>query len=98
MEKMAILLKEEEIAKWLGLSLATIRRTRTANPSRHPPYKKLGSAVRYDPVEVQKWLDSKTVNGLDDPSPPAKAEPTKQTHRGAPTKAERVTKAKNAEK
>jgi|AADL01.1.fsa_nt_gi predicted DNA-binding transcriptional regulator AlpA len=95
---MSKLLNEFELAHWLGLSVMTLRRTRSANPERHPPFLKINSSVRYDPAEVQKWLDSKTVNSLDDPSPPDKAKPTKQTQRGAPTKAERVKKAKNAGK
>ncbi len=101
---MAKLIDENGLAEWLGISVTTLRRTRCCNPERHPPYKKLGSAVRYDPVEIQKWLDSRTVNRLFDvPAPSSKSQvedidTQNTTKRGAPTKIERVKKAKNASK
>ena len=95
---MGKLINEFELADWFGVSVLTLRRTRCCNPERHPPYKKLGSSVRYDPEEVQRWIDSKTVNGQDTPKTPSPASSPKQTHRGAPTKIERVKKARNANK
>ena len=89
---------EKDLADFLQQSILTVRRNRTAAPHRHPPFKKIGSSCRYDPAEVQRWLDAQTVNRQDDSSAPVKAVPAKQTHRGAPTKAERIGKAKHAGK
>lgn len=97
---MAKLMNEIELADWLGLSIMTIRRNRTAAPHRHPPFKKIGSAVRYDPDEVQKWLDSKTVNAcqVEIPNPLQSNPPagSRRGKRGAPNKTERVKRARNA--
>ena len=90
------LLDENALSDWLGRSVLTLRRERCCNPERHPPWKKIGSSVRYDQSEVQRWLDAHTVNGLDTPKTPSPTSPAKQSHLGAPTKAERVKKAKNA--
>ena len=95
---MGKLIKELALAEWFCQSILTIRRNRTAAPHRHPPYKKLGKSVLYDVEEVQRWLDAQTINRQDDSSAPVKAAPAKQTHRGAPTKAERIAKAKHAGK
>ena len=94
---MAKLMNEIELADWLGLSIMTIRRNRTAAPHRHPPFKKIGSAVRYDPDEVQEWLDSKTVNACQVEIPtPVQSKPPASSRRGAPNKTERVKRARNA--
>ena len=103
------LITETELADWFRQSVLTIRRVRTVNPERHPPFKKLGSSVRYDPDEVQKWLDSHTVNAMDTPAPapistPEKkrpkagpiSHPQQKRHPGRPKKAETVKAAKNA--
>ncbi|MHB1287633.1 MAG: hypothetical protein ACYCYP_13990 [Leptospirales bacterium] len=95
---MGKLIKELALAGWFNQSVYTVRRNRTAAPHRHPPYKKVGSSVLYDVDEVQRWLDAQTVNRQDDSTAPVKPEPTKQTHRGAPSKAERIKKARNADK
>ena len=87
---------ETDLAEFFKQSVLTVRRVRTTAPSRHPPYIRIGSSVRYDPGEVKRWLESKTVNGLDTPKTPSPTSSAKQTHLGAPTKAERVKKAKNA--
>lgn len=89
---------EKDLADYLQQSTLTVRRNRTAAPHRHPPYLKVGSSCRYDPEEVKRWLDAQTINRQDDSTAPVKAAPAKQTHRGAPTKAERIAKAKHASK
>ncbi len=99
------LLTEREIAEWLQLSVLTLRRTRTVTPEKHPPFKKINSSVRYDRDEVQRWIDSKTVNGLDVPEnktvlpqkQPANAK-EKRPNPGRPSKSETVRDAKNASK
>lgn len=100
---MGKLIDEFGLAEMLGLSVLTLRRTRCCNPERHPPYKKLGVTVRYDVSEVERWINSKTVNGLDDqptstgnPKPSAKKDPRPHDRRpGRPSKAETVRAAKN---
>ncbi len=95
---MSKLIKEFELADWLRQSISTIRRNRTAAPHRHPPYKKVGSSVLYDIDEVQRWIDSKTVNGLDTPSSSSGSLENPVRHRGRPNKAETVRKTKNADR
>lgn len=95
---MSKLIKEFELADWLRQSISTVRRNRTAAPHRHPPYKKVGSSVLYDVDEVQRWIDSKTVNGLDTPSPSSGPSEHPSRHRGRPSKSETVRKTKNANK
>ena len=106
---MGKLIKELALAAWFSQSIFTIRRNRTAAPHRHPPYKKVGSSVLYDVDEVQKWLESRTINGLETPvqsvSPQPKAvrpedvktpKKEKRPGPGRPPKAETVRKSKNA--
>ncbi len=108
---MAKLITEIELAEWFVQSVLTIRRTRTTSPERHPPFVKIGSSVRYDPAEVQKWLDSRTVNAMDAPAtalvptPKEKrpkavpiSHPREKRRPGRPTKAETIKAAKNAGK
>ncbi len=91
------LLTESELAQILVMSVLTVRRNRSAAPHRLPPHVKFGSSVRYRLSTVLEWLAAHEVAG-ETAIPSAKTAPTKQTHRGAPTKAERVTKVKNANK
>lgn len=102
------LLNECEVAAWLGLSVLTLRRTRTANPERHPPFKKIGASVRYDQDEVRRWIDSKTVNGRDVFENKIEShqkqtanfleKKEKRPHPGRPSKSEIVRAGKNASK
>ena len=102
---------ETDLAEFLKQSVLTVRRVRTTNPERHPPYIRIGSSVRYDPGEVKRWLDSRTVNAMDAPTPAPvsaskekrpKAVPISHTREkrrsGRPTKAETIKAAKNAGK
>jgi len=50
------LINETEAAKILGLKVATLRRWRWAG--KPPPYLKIGSAVRYDPVELSAFKEA----------------------------------------
>ena len=51
---MNILLTEEEVAKRLHVSLASIRRWRLER--RGPQFIKIGSLVRYRPEDLESWL------------------------------------------
>jgi predicted DNA-binding transcriptional regulator AlpA len=108
---MAKLITETELAEWFVQSVLTIRRVRTTNPERHPPFIRIGSSVRYDVDEVKRWLDSKTVNAMDAPAPapvptpkdkrPKAApisHPREKRRPGRPPKTETVRKTKNAGK
>lgn len=87
------LLTENELADFLGVSVLTVRRNRSAAPYRLPPHVKFGSSVRYQLRTVLKWLEEHEV-GHD--SPP-KTEPNQSAqHRGRPLKTETVRKSKNA--
>lgn len=50
------LLNEREAAERLGLAVATLRRWRWAG--RGPAHLKIGSAVRYDPAELNRFLST----------------------------------------
>lgn len=87
---------EKELAAYIVQSVLTIRRNRTAAPHRHPPFKKFGSSVRYDPAEVREWLASQTVNGGG--APETKNAKEKRPLPGRPPKTETIRKNKNAGK
>ena len=57
------LLTESEVAKWLQVSLACLRRWRFER--RGPPYLKIGSLVRYRSDDVNIWVDSLPRGGSD---------------------------------
>ena len=46
-----------QVAQMLGLSVATIRKWVLTG---YIPYKKIGRAVRFSPLEVQDWAKAKT--------------------------------------
>jgi excisionase family DNA binding protein len=58
---MNVLLNEEEVAKQLHVSLASVRRWRLER--RGPPFIKVGSLVRYKPEEVEAWLGALPTGG-----------------------------------
>lgn len=47
---------EHEVAKYIKLSVASVRRWRTLRTG--PKYVKIGSAVRYRKQDVEAWVDS----------------------------------------
>lgn len=49
------LTNEHEAAKILGLAVSTLRRWRWAGMG--PKFIKLGSAIRYDPIDLQDFID-----------------------------------------
>jgi excisionase family DNA binding protein len=67
---MYTLLTEEEVAKRLHVSLASIRRWRVER--RGPQFIKVGSLVRYRPEDLESWLASLPTGG----SRPAQTETT----------------------
>ena len=58
---MNTLLTEEEVAKRLHVSLASIRRWRLER--RGPQFIKVGSLVRYRPENLESWLASLPTGG-----------------------------------
>jgi predicted DNA-binding transcriptional regulator AlpA len=56
------LLNEHQVAKFLQLSVASVRRWRLFRTG--PKYLKIGAAVRYRRVDVKNWLSS-CAAGLD---------------------------------
>jgi len=58
---MSTLLMEEDVAKQLNVSVATLRRWRLER--RGPQFIKVGSLVRYRPEELEAWLGSRPKGG-----------------------------------
>ena len=59
------LLDEREAARRLGLQETTLRRWRWAG---HPPkFLKIGSAVRYDPAEIEAFIKAARRTSTSDP-------------------------------
>lgn len=54
-------LKEQEVAEWLGLSLAALRRFRYEN--RGPRFAKFGASVSYAVSDVEAWVASRPTGG-----------------------------------
>jgi len=50
-----------QVAQFLGLSVATIRKWVLI---KFIPYKKIGRAVRFSAAEIQEWAESKNVSPL----------------------------------
>jgi hypothetical protein len=55
------LLTEEQLAKQLSVSVASLRRWRLLN--RGPKFIKVGSLVRYRPDDVERWLGELPTGG-----------------------------------
>jgi len=51
------LLNEQDVATLTGMSLATVRRWRLLKQG--PCFIKIGSAVRYRPEDLSKWIDGR---------------------------------------
>ncbi len=61
------LLSETEVAQALGLSPATLRRWRWAG--RGPRFAKIGRAVRYDPGELNEFIERAMRTSTSDGGP-----------------------------
>ena len=55
------LLNEHDVARFTGLSVASVRRWRLLRQG--PKYLKIGAAVRYKPEDVSAWLESRPSGG-----------------------------------
>jgi predicted DNA-binding transcriptional regulator AlpA len=55
------LLNEFDVARVMGLSVASVRRWRLFKQG--PKYMKIGSAVRYRPEDVRAWLETRPTGG-----------------------------------
>jgi hypothetical protein len=60
-EKMADLMNETEVSKFLGVSLACVRRWRLFGLG--PKYRKVGHLVRYSPEAVYEWFNKQPTGG-----------------------------------
>ena len=58
---MSTLLTEEEVARQLHVSIASLRRWRLER--RGPQFIKVGSLVRYRPEEIESWLAALPTGG-----------------------------------
>lgn len=54
----ASLLSIEQLADWLGVTDRFIRRLVA---ERRVPFLKIGRFIRFDPAEIEHWLDSQRV-------------------------------------
>ncbi len=63
------LVTEHEAARLLGLSVKTLRRWRWAGKG--PNFVKIGSAVRYEPAELQALIDAGRRTSTSDNGPEA---------------------------
>ncbi len=54
----ASLLSIEQLADWLGVTDRFIRRLVA---ERRIPFLKIGKFIRFDPTEIEPWLDSQRV-------------------------------------
>jgi hypothetical protein len=52
---------EEQVAKQLSVSVASLRRWRLVN--RGPQFIKVGSLVRYRPDDIERWLGELPTGG-----------------------------------
>lgn len=55
------LLDEREVARWIRVSVATLRYWR--GEGKGPRYRKVGQLVRYAPSDVSDWLNSRPSGG-----------------------------------
>jgi len=55
------LLDEREVARWIRVSVATLRYWRSEGKG--PRYRKVGQLVRYAPSDVHDWLNSRPSGG-----------------------------------
>jgi predicted DNA-binding transcriptional regulator AlpA len=63
------LLRETEAAPILGIEVATLRRWRWAG--RGPSFRKIGSAVRYDPADLDTFIAAAKRTSTSDTGPQA---------------------------
>jgi len=52
------LLTTKQLADYLQLSVATLEKQRSLTPNSHPPYIKMGRAIRYKVIDVRAWLNN----------------------------------------
>jgi len=55
------LLTERDVARLIGLSVASVRRWRLNRQG--PEYRKFGSAVRYRPADLVDWIETRPTGG-----------------------------------
>lgn len=55
-------MRDTEVARYLGLSVGTIRRRRMQGHN-SPPYRKFSGAIRYSKAEVDEWVKRQPGGG-----------------------------------
>lgn len=70
MKKLRVLQPTTWLAKRLGLSLSTVERLRSQDPSELPPHVVIGNSYRYDNHVVEEWLLARMQ-----PAPPTPVTP-----------------------
>ncbi len=68
---MAELLTERDASQRLGLSVRTLQKWRLQGNG--PPFLKLGGAVRYDPEDLEQYVEAARRRSTSDPGAPARA-------------------------
>lgn len=63
----SMLVNEQDAARILGLKVATLRRWRWS--SKGPRFIKLGGAVRYDPLDLEIFIEAGRRRCTSDPGP-----------------------------
>jgi predicted DNA-binding transcriptional regulator AlpA len=63
------LLSRKQLAPIIGVEVGTL--TAWVSRNRGPAFIKVGDLVRYDPVEVARWLESQTVEPTSTTAPQA---------------------------
>jgi hypothetical protein len=71
---MTRLLTERDASQWLGLSVRTLQKWRLQGDG--PRFLKLDHAVRYDPADLQVYVDSVRRRSTSDPGLPEEGERT----------------------
>ena len=64
-DNLKMLMRENEAAARLGLKVATLRRWRWS--CRGPPFVKIGAAVRYDPDDIEAFIEAGRRSSTSDP-------------------------------
>ena len=61
------LLKETQAARVLNVEVATLRRWRWAG--KPPVFRKINGAVRYDPADIEAFIEASCRSSTTDPGP-----------------------------
>lgn len=60
---LAPFMNDVQLARYLGISVATIRRWRLQRNTAAAPYRRFGSSIRYSKAEVDEWVKRQPGGG-----------------------------------